>query len=66
MTAKLVNKYSTLALSQALIDEIMASLKAIHGWGSMEIFVQDNVVTQITVRNIKKTSEKSHTFGKRF
>jgi hypothetical protein len=66
MTAKLVNQYSTVSLSQALIDEILASLKTIHGWGSMEIFVQDNIVTQITVRNIRKTTEKSHTYGKRY
>ena len=25
-------------------------------WGSVEIYVQNNTVTQITVKNIKKTS----------
>ncbi|KKU57032.1 MAG: hypothetical protein UX78_C0001G0085 [Candidatus Amesbacteria bacterium GW2011_GWA2_47_11] len=51
-----MNKYSIQSLSPSLIDEIVHSLKMIHGYGSLEIYVQDNTVTQITVRNIKKTS----------
>lgn len=38
-----------------LISEIKTALKSVR-YGSVEIFVQDNTVTQITVRNIKKTS----------
>ena len=38
-----------------LITEIHNALKNVR-FGSVEIFVQDSVVTQITVRNIKKTS----------
>lgn len=38
-----------------LISEIKNALKSVR-FGSVEIFVQDNTVTQITVRNIKKTS----------
>ena len=45
-----------MVLSPSLIEEIVHSLKMIHGYGSLEIYVQDNTVTQITVRNIKKTS----------
>lgn len=39
-----------------LIEEIKQALKSIDGYGSIEIIVQDNKVTQISVRNIKKTS----------
>ena len=37
-----------------LIEEINDALTDL-AWGSVEIYVQDNVVTQITVKNIKKT-----------
>lgn len=39
-----------------LICEIIDSLQSLGGWGSLEIFVQDNKVTQITKRAIKKTN----------
>jgi len=64
MSAKPLNKYSTQILSQSLIDEIIHSLKTIQGFGSLEIFVQDNMVSQITVRNIKKTLGKSQVTAK--
>jgi hypothetical protein len=40
--------------SNQLIKEINSALKNLM-CGSIEIYVQDNVVTQITVKNIKKT-----------
>lgn len=49
------NKYSTLTVSKDLVDEILAALKTINGFGSLEVYVSNNQVTQITVRNIKKT-----------
>lgn len=48
--------YSTKKVTQNLIEEIKQALKSVKGWGSLEIIVQDNKVTQMTVRNIKKTS----------
>ncbi len=42
--------------STELTDEIRQALKNIRGWGSVEIFVQDYKVVQITERNIKKTN----------
>lgn len=48
--------YSTKKITKDLLDEIKQALKNVRGWGSVEIFVQDNKVTQITERNIKKTS----------
>lgn len=41
--------------SAKLIDEIEQALKNVS-YGSIELYVQDKVVTQITVRSIKKTS----------
>jgi len=39
-----------------LIAEIIEALNNIRGWGSVEIYVQDYKVVQITERNIKKTN----------
>lgn len=48
--------YSTKKITKDLIDEIRQALKNVRGWGSVEVFVQDHKVTQITERNIKKTN----------
>jgi hypothetical protein len=48
--------YSTKKVTQSLIEELKQALKSVKGWGSLEIIIQDNKVTQISVRNIKKTS----------
>lgn len=48
--------YSTKKITKDLIDEIKLALKNVRGWGSVEIYVQDFKITQITERNIKKTS----------
>lgn len=48
--------YSTKNVSDKLVREIIEALKNIRGWGSVEIFVQDYKVVQITERNIKKTT----------
>lgn len=50
--------YSTRQVSNQLIDEVVGALKNIRGWGSVEIFVQDYRVVQITERNIKKTTSE--------
>ena len=47
--------YSTKRISSQLIEEIAAALKSVH-FGSIEIYVSDSNVTQITTRTIKKTS----------
>ena len=51
-----MDQYSTQTISPMLLEEIAQALKHVSPYGSVEIFVQDNVVTQITVRNIKKTT----------
>ena len=52
-----MNDYSTKEVNEELLAEIAEALKNIRGWGSVEIFVQDFKVVQITERNIKKTSQ---------
>jgi hypothetical protein len=52
--------YSTKNISPKLIGEIATALKSIDSFGSIEIYVQDCTVTQITVRNIKKTQRKTN------
>lgn len=53
--------YSTRRVNQQLLDEIVQSLKHVSGYGSVEIFINNYKVTQITVRDIKKTD---HTISK--
>lgn len=49
-------QYSVKRISETLLLDIKKSLKGVKNYGSVEIFVQNGVVTQITVRNIKKTA----------
>lgn len=51
-----MNDYSTKNISQALMNEILEALKNVRGWGSVEIYIQDHRVVQITERSIKKTN----------
>jgi hypothetical protein len=53
--------YSTKKINETLVLEIVEALKNIRGWGSVEIFVQDYKVVQITERNIKKTTNPDNT-----
>lgn len=46
------------SVSKMLLDEIVSALKTVKTYGSVEIYVQKGVVTQITVRKIKKTTAK--------
>jgi hypothetical protein len=48
------NTYSTKNISSHLLEELQDSIKNVRGWGSVEIFIQDYNVTQITEKNIKK------------
>lgn len=47
--------YSTQKISTNLIEEIKKALQSVS-YGSIEIYVQDKTVTQISIRSIKKTS----------
>lgn len=48
--------YSVKNFSPKLILEIKKALSSVEDYGSLEVYIQKGVVTQITVRNIKKTS----------
>lgn len=48
--------YSTQNISERLVVEIKSALQSVKNYGSIEIYIQNGVVTQITVRNIKKTN----------
>lgn len=48
--------YSTKRIAKPLLDEVTKAIKSVDAYGSVEIYVQNCVVTQITVRNIKKTN----------
>jgi hypothetical protein len=56
-----MSDFSTKHISPELIEEIVIALKNIRGWGSVEIYVQDFKVVQITERNIKKTNTNDRT-----
>jgi hypothetical protein len=56
--------FSTKKITPDLIDEIKTSLQQLD-WGSIEIFVQDSTVVQITRRQIKKTASLAKSALKR-
>lgn len=47
--------YSIKNFSRILVRDIKKAIKDIKSHGSVEIFVQEGEVTQITTRNIHKT-----------
>ncbi len=54
-----MDDYSTKNISPILLLEIKKALKSVDNFGSIEIYVNDGIVTQVTVRNIKKTTSRS-------
>jgi hypothetical protein len=46
---------NTKRVDPLLVEEIVKALHTVTGYGSIEIYIQDHQVTQITVRTIKKT-----------
>ncbi len=50
----MANQYSIKDISEKLKEEVLSSIQNVRGWGSVEIFIQDFKVTQITEKNIKK------------
>ena len=43
-------------VSPSLINEITSALRSVKSYGSIEIYIQKGRVTQITIRNIRKTN----------
>ena len=52
-------------MKKTLTHEILASLASVDGYGSVEMYVQNHKVTQITVRHIKKTNSPLPSNGHR-
>lgn len=53
----MIAEYSTKKVSGTLLREVKNALQSVNSYGSVEIYVQNGIVTQITVRNIKKTNK---------
>lgn len=51
----MVNDQKAVKVSQKALTEIIRAITNIEGWGSVEIYIQNHRITQITERNIKKT-----------
>lgn len=51
---KMADDYNTKNITPKLVQELVASIKNIRGWGTVEIIIQDHIVTQITEKNIRK------------
>jgi len=49
-------KKSSSKINHRLVKEVNQALRELGDWGSVEIFVQNGKVTQITKRAIKKTN----------
>lgn len=49
-------KKSQFKVNGQLIDELTQALRELGGWGSVEVYVQNGKVTQISKRAIKKTN----------
>jgi len=59
------HEYSVRKISPTLLVEVKKALKSITSHGSVEIYVQSGVVTQITVRNIRKTGNGTNDRNKK-
>jgi len=58
----MASTYSTKYISEKLKEELLESIQNVKGWGSVEIFIQDYNVTQITEKNIKKPNNVKNRF----
>jgi hypothetical protein len=60
---RIKNEYSTNRISSTLITEIKNALRSVKDFGSVEIYIQNGVVEQITTRQIKKTTKNGNGNG---
>ena len=54
-------RFSIKHISDGLVDEIKKALNKVEQYGSVELFIQNGIVTQITTRSIKKTTKVAKT-----
>lgn len=57
MGFKMLRKTSP-KLDTQLLKDLSLALRGLGGWGSVEVYVQNGKVTQITQRAIKKTNHQ--------
>lgn len=50
------DSYSVENISPALMEELSDAIKSVRDYGSVEVYVQNGTVTQISTRKIKKTT----------
>lgn len=50
-----MDDYSTQNVSAFLLEELKRAVESVPDYGSVEIYVQNGQVSQISVRKIKKT-----------
>lgn len=50
-----MKNYSTQNVTPFLLEELKRAVESVPDFGSIEIFVQDGYVSQISTRKIKKT-----------
>lgn len=51
-------KMNAININKDLLTELESALAKIDGYGSVELYIQNFEVTQITARNIKKTNSR--------
>lgn len=52
-------KYSVKNISDSLVNDIKTAIQSVDKYGSVEIFIQNGIVTQITRRHIHKTTKET-------
>lgn len=53
--------YSTQNVSPFLLEELKRAVESVPEYGSVEVYIQAGVVTQISIRHIKKTKVSKKT-----
>lgn len=58
------DSYSTQNVSPFLLEELKRAIESVPDYGSIEVYVQNGLVTQISTRHIRKTKVVSNGNGK--
>ncbi len=58
------NSYSTQSVSPLLLEELKRAVESVPGYGSVEVYIQKGIVTQISTKHIRKTEIAANGNGK--
>lgn len=58
------DSYSTQNVSPFLLEELKRAIESVPDYGSIEVYVQNGLVTQISTRHIRKTKAPANGNGK--